>query len=158
MNSSSARREFKGGIVASVRYIDRRLKRVIEDQSGSFRRAEQCGLPSVLRHRQPDRETGHLREPNELVFDQGVNFNILAPRDGGAGQPPCDQLPSMQPTQQLTWQRVPLGLRRQERRSQPFVAFNQFSGFAGRYPGAVTNGSACFPASTRVPGASPPRL
>ena len=27
-------RQFKGGVVASVRYIDRRLKRVIEDQGG----------------------------------------------------------------------------------------------------------------------------
>src|SRR5882762_7764588 len=87
-------REFKGGIVASVRYIDRRLKRVIEDQSGSSVEQNNAGFPLFYAIGNPTAKQDIYVNPNEILFDQGVNFNIpCASGTGGAGQPPCDQLP-----------------------------------------------------------------
>jgi len=68
MNSSSATTaSFKGGIVASVRYIDRRSS-VYRNQSGSSVEQNNAGS-SVLRHRQPNANR-HLREPERNPFDQ----------------------------------------------------------------------------------------
>src|SRR6266849_7675359 len=69
-------REFRGGIVASVRYIDRRLKRVIEDQGGIS--VEQfnallfgghgSGLNYVIGN--PNKAQDIFVNPNEILFGQ----------------------------------------------------------------------------------------
>ena len=46
--------EFRGGIVASVRYIDRRLKRVIEDQGGISVEEFNSGVPLTYSIGNPD--------------------------------------------------------------------------------------------------------
>ena len=58
-----AEHQFRGGIVASARYIDRRLKRVIEDQGGISVEEYNSGGPAELLHRQSQREVGYLRQP-----------------------------------------------------------------------------------------------
>jgi len=80
--------------VASVRYIDRRLKRVIEDQSGSSVEQNNAGFPLFYAIGNPTARQDIYVNPNELVFDQGVNFkHPLRLGDRRRGQPPCDQLP-----------------------------------------------------------------
>jgi hypothetical protein len=119
-------REFKGGIVASVRYIDRRLKRVIEDQSGSSVEQNNAGFPLFYVIGNPNAKQDIFVNPNEIVFGQGVNVtNLTSVSSGGQIPDACFDTGG-----NLT----------------PFVALNQFSGFAAVTPGAPTNGSACFPA------------
>ena len=66
-------REFKGGIVASVRYIDRRLKRVIEDQGGISVEQINAGFPLFYVIGNPNAKQDIFVNPNEIVFGQGVN-------------------------------------------------------------------------------------
>src|SRR3981189_1024107 len=77
-------REFKGGIVASVRYIDRRLKRVIEDQSGSSVEQNNAGFPLFYVIGNPNAKQDIFVNPNEITFDVGTNF--VAPTDA-SGNP-----------------------------------------------------------------------
>lgn len=78
--------------------------------------------------------------PNELVFDAGVNFTV--PTDASGNQLP------------LTAANVaayeaagfPSAYVDSHGQPTPFFAFNQFSGYAAVTPGVPTNGSACFPA------------
>jgi hypothetical protein len=119
-------REFKGGIVASVRYIDRRLKRVIEDQSGSSVEQNNAGFPLFYVIGNPNAKQDIFVNPNEIVFGQGVNVTDLRSVTAGGQIPDA----CFDTGGNLT----------------PFVALNQFSGFAAVTPGAPTNGSACFPA------------
>jgi len=145
-------REFKGGIVASVRYIDRRLKRVIEDQSGSSVEQNNAGFPLFYVIGNPNAKQDIFVNPNELVFDQGVNFvpptyaqagiTILPP-----GAKPTDPAPlNSSSAAAYVAAGLPSACVDSNGDPTPFFAFNQFSGFAAVTPGALTNGSACFPA------------
>ena len=119
-------REFKGGIVASVRYIDRRLKRVIEDQSGSSVEQNNAGFPLFYVIGNPNAKQDIFVNPNEITFGQGVNItNQASVSNGGQIPDAC-----FDTNGNLT----------------PFVALNQFSGFAQVTTGSAPNGSACFPA------------
>jgi hypothetical protein len=133
-------REFKGGVVASVRYIDRRLKRVIEDQSGSSVEQNNAGFPLFYVIGNPNAKQDIFVNPNEITFDVGTNFT-----------PPTDALGNALP---LTPANEPAYLAAgfpaacfdSNGNGTPYFAFNQFSGYAAVTPGAPTNGSACFPA------------
>jgi len=145
-------REFKGGIVASVRYIDRRLKRVIEDQSGSSVEQNNAGFPLFYVIGNPNAKQDIFVNPNELVFDQGVNF--VPPTYAQAGiTPPPGSLPTdtapLDERSSAAYVNAGLPAACVDKANNfptPFVAFNQFSGFGAVTPGAATNGSACFPA------------
>jgi len=136
-------REFKGGVVASVRYIDRRLKRVIEDQGGisveefNALAANGGGLNYSIGN--PNAKQDVFINPNEIVFSQGTTFNI--PTDA-SGNP----LP-LTPTNEQAY--VNAGMPRacfdQFGFGTPFIAYNQSNGFNAANGGAVA-GSACFPA------------
>jgi len=154
-------RDFKGGIVASVRYIDRRLKRVIEDQSGSSVEQNNAGFPLFYVIGNPNAKQDIFVNPNELVFDQGVNFVPPTFQSAGitppAGSSPTDTLPL---DERYSAAYVAAGLPKACVDSStgfptPFVAFNQFSGFAAVTPGAPTNGSACFPALNTTTWSAP---
>ena len=71
-------REFKGGVVASVRYIDRRLKRVIEDQGGisveQFNALAYNGGGLNYYIGNPNAKQDIFVNPNELLFSQGRFF------------------------------------------------------------------------------------
>src|SRR5882762_1420030 len=135
-------RDFKGGIVASVRYIDRRLKRVIEDQGGisveefNALAANGGGLNYSIGN--PNAKQDVFINPNEIVFSQGTTFNI--PTDA-SGNP----LP-LTPTNEQAY--VNAGMPRacfdQFGFGTPFIAYNQSNGFNAANGGAVA-GSACFP-------------
>src|SRR5260370_3928963 len=92
--------EFRGGIVASVRYIDRRLKRVIEDQGGisveQFNALLNGGHASGLNYviGNPNAKQDIFVNPNEVVFgavsdptalQQAISANNLNPSAAGAG-------------------------------------------------------------------------
>ena len=70
-----AEHEFRGGIFASVRYVDRRLKRVIEDFSGIPIEAAFAGLPQTYVIGNPSGTSDFVVNPNEHAFSQGVAFN-----------------------------------------------------------------------------------
>jgi hypothetical protein len=129
-------REFKGGIVASVRYIDRRLKRVIEDQGGIS--VEQFnalagnggGLNYFIGN--PNAKQDIFVNPNELTFSLGANFTPPpVPLDAANRQAYIDA-------------GVPAGCFDANGNPTPYFAFNQFSGFAA-VSGGNPSGSACFP-------------
>ena len=133
-------REFKGGIVASVRYIDRRLKRVIEDQSGSSVEQNNAGFPLFYVIGNPDAKQDIFVNPNEITFDIGTTFNVPTDASGNA-------LP-LTPANEAAYLAAgfPSACFDANGNGTPFFAFNQFSGYAAVTPGAATNGSACFPA------------
>ncbi len=144
-------REFKGGIVASVRYIDRRLKRVIEDQSGSSVEQNNAGFPLFYAIGNPNAKQDIYVNPNEILFDQGVNFNQPTFASTGqtppAGVDPNTGLPLTPGNKQFYLDAgFPAACFDSTGNGTPFFALNQFSGFAAVTPGAPTNGSACFPA------------
>jgi len=118
-------REFKGGVVASVRYIDRRLKRVIEDQGGISVEQFNAGAPLNYVIGNPNAKQDIFANPNEIVFGQGVNVTNLSPVSMG-GQVPnaCFDING-----NLT----------------PLLALNQLTGFSA-VTGGGPAGSACFPA------------
>jgi len=132
-------REFKGGVVASVRYIDRRLKRVIEDQSGSSVEQNNAGFPLFYVIGNPNAKQDIFVNPNELVFDQGVNFNV--PTDASGNPLPLNATNAAA----YVAAGFPSACVDKNGDPTPFVAFNQFSGFGAVTAGAATNGSACFP-------------
>ena len=117
--------EFRGGIVASVRYIDRRLKRVVEDQGGIS--VEQFnallfnggGLNYFIGN--PNAAQDIFVNPNEIVF--GVGQTVAT--DGSA---------------------LPAACFDSRGNPTPFVAYNQFNGFDAANGSTTPAGSACFPA------------
>jgi len=122
-------REFKGGIVASVRYIDRRLKRVIEDQGGisveqfNALAANGGGLNYFIGN--PNAKQDIFVNPNEVVFDQGINV----------------------PVSQQTAANLPAACIDSNGNPTPYVAWNQTNGYnAALVPAGPVAGSACFPA------------
>src|SRR5205823_3079728 len=120
--------EFRGGIVASVRYIDRRLKRVIEDQGGIS--VEQFnalafnggGLNYFIGN--PNAKQDIFVNPNEIVFDQG----ILVPKSA------------------QTAANLPAACRDSTGNPTPFVVYNQQTGIDASGGTGIIAGSACFPA------------
>jgi hypothetical protein len=114
-------REFKGGIVASVRYIDRRLKRVIEDQGGISVEQFNSGVPLFYVIGNPNAKQDIFVNPNEVIFGQGQTVAT-----NGSALPAACIDSNGNPT--------------------PFVAYNQFTGFSALNPSAQPAGSACFPA------------
>ncbi len=132
-------REFKGGIVASVRYIDRRLKRIIEDQSGSSVEQNNAGFPLFYVIGNPNAKQDIFVNPNEVVFSQGKMF-----------APPTDALGNALPLTAANEAAYvaagfPSACFDTNHNPTPFVAFDQFSGFAS-VNGLPPAGSACFPA------------
>jgi hypothetical protein len=79
-----AEHEFKGGVFASVRYIDRRLKRVIEDFSGIPIEGALSGLSQTYVIGNPTGTTDFVTNANEQAFSLGANFTV--PLDN-AGNP-----------------------------------------------------------------------
>ena len=136
--------EFKGGIVASVRYIDRRLKRVIEDQGGisveqfNALAANGGGLNYSIGN--PNAKQDIFVNPNEILFSQGTTF--VVPTDA-SGNP----LP-LTPVNQAAYEAagMPAGCFDSNGFGTPFVAYNQFGGFAAANGSTTPAGSACFPA------------
>ena len=120
-------REFKGGIVASVRYIDRRLKRVIEDEGGIS--VEQYNAGDVLLYEigNPNAKQDIFVNPDEIVFGQGVNIA------------PAQQIPVSQGGL------VPNACYDTNGNPTPYIVFNQQTGLAAVSGGGIA-GSACFPA------------
>ena len=116
--------EFRGGIVASVRYIDRRLKRVIEDQGG-ISVEEFNALPgNALNYfiGNPNAKQDIFVNPNEITFGLGQTVAT----DGSALPAACIDSNGF---------------------ATPFVAYNQIDGFnAAQTPQGPVAGSACFPA------------
>jgi hypothetical protein len=139
-------REFRGGVVASVRYIDRRLKRVIEDQGGisveqfNALAANGGGLNYFIGN--PNAAQDIFVNPNEQVFGQGVLFspaqqalltaNLIDPTPATAAALEAVGFPS--------------ACVDATNRATPYVAFNQFNGFAAANGSQSPAGSACFPA------------
>jgi hypothetical protein len=116
--------EFRGGIVASVRYIDRRLKRVIEDQGGISVELYNAltgaggGLNYFIGN--PNTAQDIFVNPNEIVFGAGQTVAT----DGSALPTACIDSNGF---------------------ATPYVAYNQFDGVTAVNGGAPA-GSACFPA------------
>ncbi len=132
-------REFKGGIVASVRYIDRRLKRVIEDQSGSSVEQNNAGFPLFYVIGNPNAKQDIFVNPNEVLFSQGKSF---APPTDALGNP----LPLTAANEAAyVAAGFPSACFDTHGNATPFVAFDQFTGFAA-VNGLPPAGSACFPA------------
>ncbi|MGH9747888.1 MAG: TonB-dependent receptor [Candidatus Acidiferrales bacterium] len=69
-----AEHEFRGGIFASARYIDRRLKRIIEDFSGISIEAAEAGLSQTYVIGNPTGATDFVVNPNEITFGIGAPF------------------------------------------------------------------------------------
>lgn len=136
-------REFKGGIVASVRYIDRRLKRVIEDQGGisveefNALAANGGGLNYSIGN--PNAKQDIFINPNEIVFSQGTPF--VVPTDAMGNPLPLN--PTNEPLYLAAG--MPKACFDSFGFGTPFVAYNQSNGFNAANGGPVA-GSACFPA------------
>ena len=131
-------REFKGGIVASVRYIDRRLKRVIEDEGGISIEQNDAGDVLLYVIGNPNAKQDIFVNPNEQVFSAGKTFT-----------PPTDAMGNPLPLNAANAQAyinagVPAACFDTNNNPSPFFAFNQFSGFAAVTGGAPA-GSACYP-------------
>ena len=71
-----AEHQFHGGVFASVRYIDRRLKRVIEDFSGIPIEGAFAGLPQTYVIGNPSGMSDNVVNPDETAFSQGVKFIV----------------------------------------------------------------------------------
>jgi hypothetical protein len=142
--------EFKGGIVASVRYIDRRLKRVIEDQGGisveQFNALLFGGHGSGLNYfiGNPNAAQDIFVNPNEVVF----NTTATAP-DSSTFEAAIDannKNPTPASAAQLMSWGLPASCIDSNNFATPYVALNQSNGFnAALTPAGPIAGSACFP-------------
>jgi hypothetical protein len=136
-------REFKGGIVASVRYIDRRLKRVIEDQGGisveqfNALAANGGGLNYFIGN--PNSKQDIFVNPNETLFsvvadpsgfEKAIDANNADPTAANAAA--------------LVAMGFPAACIDGNNFATPYVALNQSNGFNAATGGPAT-GSACFP-------------
>jgi Carboxypeptidase regulatory-like domain len=137
-------REFKGGIVASVRYIDRRLKRVIEDQGGisveQFNALASNGGGLNYFIGNPSKAQDIFVNPNEITFSQGTTFNVPTDAMGN----PLPLIPANQAAYLAAG--MPAGCFNSLGFGTPYVAYNQFNGFAAANGSTSPAGSACFPA------------
>src|SRR5438309_220798 len=114
--------EFRGGLVFGVRYIDRRLKRVIEDEGGisveQFNALANNGGGLNYFIGNPNSKSDIFVNPNEITFGLGTNF---APSQQTAANLPAACLDS-------------------RGNATPFVAWDVSDTFGN------VLGSACFPA------------
>ena len=114
--------------MASVRYIDRRMKRVVEDEGGisveqfNALAANGGGLNYFIGN--PNAKQDIFVNPNEIVFDQGV----------------------LVPASQQTTANLPAACIDSNGNPTPYVAWNQFDGYAAANGSVTPAGSACFPA------------
>jgi len=137
-------RQFKGGVVASVRYVDRRLKRVIEDQGGisveQFNALAYHGGGLNYYIGNPNAKQDVFVNPNEVIFSQGSVF--APPRDASGNVLP------LTPANENAYLAagMPASCFDSYGYGTPFVAYNQFSGYAAVTPGSAPAGSVCFPA------------
>jgi hypothetical protein len=69
-----AEHEFRGGIVASARYIDRRLKRIIEDFGGVSIEANDAGLGVAYGIGNINAATDFSVNENAVIFSKGTPF------------------------------------------------------------------------------------
>jgi hypothetical protein len=69
-----AEHEFRGGITVSARYIDRRVKRIIEDFQSYSIEQDLAGASSGYFIGNPGKNTDITVNPNPLVFSQGAKF------------------------------------------------------------------------------------
>jgi len=134
--------EFRGGIVASVRYIDRRLKRVIEDQGGISVEEFNSGVPLTYSIGNPDSKQDIFVNPNETVFGAGTtvdNVGIEAAIDANNANPTAANAAA------LVAMGFPAACIDSNNFATPFVAFNQTTGVVA-VNGGQPEGSVCFPA------------
>jgi hypothetical protein len=122
-----AEHEFKGGIYASVRYIDRRLKRVVEDFSGISIEAAFAGLPQDYVIGNPSATTDLLTNANEQTFGLGTAFAV-----------PVDSMGNALPFTSANYPNAPAACFDKNGNGAP-VVFNLQNTF-----GQIL-GSACFP-------------
>ncbi len=150
--------QFRGGIVASVRYVDRRLKRVVEDQGGisveQFNALINGGHASGLNYviGNPNAAQDIFVNPNEIVFGAVDETPTPCAAAGGAtiGAFDCTFATAQQnPTQAnilaLEAAGFPSACVDANSNVTPYVATNQSNGFNAASNGPVS-GSACFPA------------
>jgi hypothetical protein len=139
-------REFRGGIVASVRYIDRRLKRVIEDQGGisveQFNALLFGGHASGLNYfiGNPNAAQDIFVNPNEVVFGAVAT-------DPAAFEAAIDANnanPTAASAKALMAMGLPAACIDSNNFATPYVALNQSNGFNAATNGPIS-GSACFP-------------
>jgi hypothetical protein len=136
-------REFKGGIVASVRYIDRRLKRVIEDQGGisveqfNALAANGGGLNYFIGN--PNAAQDIFVNPNETLF--GV---VADPSSFEKAIDANNANPTAASAAALVAMGFPAACIDGNNSATPYVAFNQTNGFNAATGGPAA-GSACFP-------------
>jgi Carboxypeptidase regulatory-like domain len=69
-----AEHEFRGGITASVRYVDRRIKRIIEDFQSVSIEQQLAGIAGFYAIGNPNSKTDVTVNPNEIVFSKGTAF------------------------------------------------------------------------------------
>jgi hypothetical protein len=154
--------EFKGGVVASVRYIDRRLKRVIEDQGGisveqfNALAANGGGLNYSIGN--PNAKQDVFVNPNEQVFGAVKETPTACTQIDGTtatvGAFDCALYQAINFPSQTNINAVEaLGLPAScvgniagstTPIPTPYVATNQSNGFNAANGGAIA-GSACFP-------------
>jgi len=147
-------REFKGGVVASVRYIDRRLKRVIEDQGGISVEQFNAGSPLNYVIGNPNAKQDIFVNPNETLFGLGTTVNSSAlgaavaadqsaPTTCPVSQPGC--LTRATAAQNLINLGFPSACIDSNNYATPLEAFNQTNGF-NAVTGGSPAGSVCLPA------------
>src|SRR5712664_2095591 len=119
--------EFRNGIVVGVRYIDRRLKRVIEDQGGisveQFNALANNGGGLNYFIGNPNAKQDIFVNPNEITFGLGTNFS---------------------PAQQ-TKANLPSGCVDSNGFATPYVAWDVLSPLTATAGTPGVAGSACFP-------------
>jgi hypothetical protein len=73
-----AEHEFRGGITVSARYIDRRLKRIIEDFGGVSIEQSNAGFGQFYAIGNPNSKTDVVLNSKEIAFSQGAKFTPTA--------------------------------------------------------------------------------
>ncbi|PYT99441.1 MAG: hypothetical protein DMG38_11265 [Acidobacteria bacterium] len=135
-------REFRGGIVASVRYIDRRLKRVIEDQGGISVEEFNSGVPLTYVIGNPNAAQDIFVNPNETLFGLGTTVNQAAIKSAIKAN---NQNPTAASAAALVALGFPASCIDSNNFATPFVATNQTTG-VNAATGGPPAGSVCFPA------------
>ena len=74
-----AEHEFRGGITVSARYIDRRLKRIIEDFGGVSIEQNNAGFGQFYAIGNPNANSDFVVNSNEIAFSKGVLFDPKSP-------------------------------------------------------------------------------
>jgi hypothetical protein len=69
-----AEHEFRGGVTISARYIDRRIKRIIEDFSGVSIEQSNAGFGQFYAIGNPSAKADYVVNSKEIAFSQGVAF------------------------------------------------------------------------------------